>query len=148
MEKLMVSMKKLLSIGVIVLFLSLSMFPAINGDVESRVIENIIEEDINIDEDLILVINERLEEYKINQDCGCESNHITDDDFPVFICLIIWFLYFSFMSLVNAIEMLGLRFTPIHNFIFSIWSNIGQLMIDFSCIDFNPCSNENLKAFL
>ena len=82
-----------LSVIVILLLICLSVSPVINGNVESTVIQS-INKDVENDDGLFFQLNEKLDEYKANRDCGCED---IDDQFPIFCSILKMITIVSFI---------------------------------------------------
>jgi hypothetical protein len=83
-----------LAVLVVFIILSLSMFPVINGDVESICIKNMNNE-LDMDDEFIDLIKEKFEEYRLNNNCGCGEVTIFREKFCNFLIYILIIVLFS-----------------------------------------------------
>ena len=96
-------MKKLLVVGVIVLFLGLAIAPSINANIGELSVDIPQENDTLQFESEFQRIRAYLE-MKSDEDCGCDDANTTEWDFPV-ICNILELPFIAAIILYNWFDM-------------------------------------------
>jgi len=91
-------MKKLLAVGVIVLFLGLAIAPSINANIGELSVDNILDENDTLQLESELQRIRTYLEMQPEEDCGCDDANTTEWDFPV-ICTLLYPLLISFALL-------------------------------------------------
>ena len=111
-------MKKILTFGIILLFVSLAFIPCINGNSDVEIIES---RNVNSDSRIkefsikLLGLKARLNDYN-KDDCGCEENN--EFRFPVF-CKILGYLFWLIVILLSILDFyLGLYGGILFNLLF------------------------------
>ena len=132
--------KGFLAVIVVLVLVSISMFPVINGDIESKVVQD-LKRNIRIDGDLYLKFKERLKNYYTNQDCGCIDEDIIhsyklSDVYPL-ICLILLEILLVLSTICNLIDTLGLGYTFLYTL---FWSSVIYVvsLVEKYCGDLFP----------